>query len=125
MVTLEDMKIKEVKFPDAGRKGSSQLKNLLETEIPRWQLSMSLDQLLTGLEDEEQSKKIAENLDNTPPVVYYEKEPAVLILIDGEPSLNKDDASGIFYVINTPYFIALNPIDKKYYLKGGKWWYIS
>ncbi len=125
MVTLEDINIKEVKFPNAGRKQIGQLKNLLESEIPKWQLTMSLDQLLAGLENEEQAKKIAENMNNTPPRIFYNKQPAVLIQIDGEPNLKMDDITKIFYVVNTPYFIVLNPVDKRYYLKGGKWWYTS
>ena len=67
-----------------------------------------------------------EELRNNPPKIYYSKEPAVLVFIDGDPVLANINGSELYqYVVNTPHFIVRSSSDKQYYLKGGNWWYTS
>lgn len=58
-----------------------------------------------------------------PPKIYYEEQPAVLVLVDGEPILKETADKAYQTVVNTAYFIVYDVADRSYYLKGGKWWY--
>lgn len=124
MATLENIKITNVKLP--GIEDSEKLnrfKLFLETEIPKWKLELSMDALLATLEEE--NGMVANDLNNDPPKIIYATTPSTLVLIDGEPKLQMDNNIKMQRVINTPFLIVQATEDKKYYLSGGKFWYVS
>ena len=112
-----------VRFPDATSEQSNRLTDLLETEIPKWELDISLDRLLTTLAMVDKEQDAAENLRNVPPRIVFSTEPAVLVFIDGEPELRTIENTKMMRVINTPYPIILETTSKSYYLSGGSVWY--
>lgn len=121
---LEKMDITKTLFPDIDDTARVQkFSRLLEEEIESWNVVMSLDRILAGLEDTENLKELTGKLNNDPPDIYFRTEPAVLITIDGEPIVKDIEGQDFKYVVNTPFFI----IEKKnkYYIKGGKFWYLS
>lgn len=121
---LESIKINDVKLPgiqDASK--IEKLSGLLETEIPQWEFTGSLDELNATIEQEQQGQ--GDELKNDPPEIIYAAEPATLILIDGEPKLQDDKKLKMKRVINSAFLIVQEPGDKKYYLNGGKFWYSS
>lgn len=123
-VALESIKINGVKLPgidDTVKIGK--LKRLLESEIPTWQLSGSLDELVSTIEDEQQV--MSDDIKNDPPVIHYTTQPTTLVLMDGEPRLQDDKDLKMKRIINTAFLIVENPEDKKYYLYGGQFWYAS
>lgn len=124
MATLEEIKITEVKLP--GVEDSEKLNRFtkfLETEIPKWNLEISIDALVATLE--ETNGTVSEELKNDPPKVIYVTAPTTLVLIEGEPKLQMDDKLKMQRVINTPFLIVQSTEDKKYYLLGGNFWYAS
>lgn len=124
MATLEDIKITNVKLP--GVEDSEKLKRFtefLETEIPKWNLEISIDAIVATLE--ETNGTVSEELKNDPPKVIYVTTPTTLVLIEGEPKLQMDDKLKMQTVVNTPFLIVQSNEDKKYYLLGGKFWYVS
>ncbi len=123
LVDLEDLEIVSVRFPDAEEDREQDITALLEREIPGMNMTFSLDRFLTSLEMVEKSQELSGQLHNNPPNIYYEDEPAVLVVIDGDPILEDIENTGLQYVANTPYFIIYNPADMFFYLKGGRWWY--
>ena len=86
---------------------------------------MSLDRFSSSIEHLQEGGGQANNFNNAPPDIFYETSPAVLVFIDGDPILEEVEISTFKYVMNTPFFLVLNASDKKYYLKGGEWWYSS
>ena len=123
LVNLEEVNIESVKFPESDEADEKRLINLLESEIPAMDMTFSLDRLLTSLEMVEKNQEFSEQLNNAAPIVYFEDEAAVLILIDGEPILEDLENTKLQYVVNTPYFLIYNTADRYFYLKGGDWWY--
>jgi len=49
----------------------------------------------------------------------------MLLLIDGEPILKKDEDTDLEYVVNTPYFIVKDSKKDDYYITDGTFWYTS
>ena len=123
LVFFDNVVISTIKFPnedpDDVEKGRKELNERLEG----LRLTMSMDRFSASLSDLEYQHEVNEELDNTAPDVFFVTEPAVLVLIDGEPILKKDENSGLQYVVNTAFFIVYDDKSRLYYLKGGEWWY--
>jgi hypothetical protein len=121
-VTTLSVTVSDAKFPDADQSKIEEFSGILESEIPKWDLSISLDQLVTMLALVQKERAAAENLNTDPPKMLFVTHPAMLVSIDGEPSLQKVEDSTLMRVVNTPFFIVLDPSTKTYYLKGGFKW---
>jgi len=124
-VTLLDLKVTAAKFPDVEQDKIQRLNAFVESEVPKWELVMSLDQLLASLEITKIAIQQSEALNNDPPEIIYTTKPSVLIYIDGDPIYKDTDEGGYQYVVNTPFFIVKDIEKEKYYIKGEKYWYFS
>lgn len=123
-VVLESIRITDVKLPGvADTSKIGKLRKLLETEIPKWELSGSIDELVATIEQEQISS--GDDLKHDPPVIIYQPQETILVLIDGEPKLQDDKDLKMKRVINSAFLIVQEPGDKKYYLSGGQYWYSS
>jgi len=124
MITLESIKINDVKLPGiADENKILRLKQLLEIEIPTWQLNASLDDISATIEQEQ--SYVSDELKNDPPKIIYVSVPTTLVLMDGEPKLQDDKDLKMKRVINSAFLIVQSTEDKKYYLNGGTTWYVS
>jgi hypothetical protein len=122
-VTLVDARVISVKFPQTLDSATlMKFKILLETEIVKWDLEISLDDLLATLELNEQEKDLNDNFKTEAPEIIISAKPAVLVIIDGEPKMVKIEGSSLQRVVNAPYYIVKNT-DGKYYLNSDKAWY--
>jgi hypothetical protein len=115
-VEILDIAVPRVRFPNATPEQEERLKSILETELPKWEMVISLDRLLMGLEQAELERKSAENLNNDPPKIIFSNEAAILVLIDGEPRLRDVEDSDLQRIINTPFTILFSPGSSTYYL---------
>ncbi len=122
MVTLLEVDVAKAKFPGADPAQIQKLSGILETEMPKWDLTISLDRLLVMLDLVEKEKAVTEDLKAVPPKIIFVTHPAVLILIDGEPLLHNVKNSDLMRVANTPFFILFDRSTMTYYLKGGDVW---
>ncbi len=123
IVKLLDLEVTNAKFPDATQEQIEALSELLEAAIPEWDLDISLDRLLAGLEATEMERAQVERINTEPPRIYYRTTPTVLVMIDGDPLMQDVPDSKLKYVANTPFFIVQDPNSKTFYLKGGEYWY--
>jgi hypothetical protein len=120
--SLASVKIDEIRYAeDVSKEKQVEFQNLINEEIPKWNIEFPLDDLLARLD--EVSVNTAD-LDNTPPKIIYANEPTALILIDGTPKFKQAD-KGYELVENTGAFILKDVRSDKIYLKGGDFWYIS
>ena len=118
MATIEDISVERMRFAEQGPEKGEQLKALLESEIPKWNLEISLDRLLTALELVESRAAAVQNINTDAPIILFIPEPAVLITLDGEPRLKSVDNTSLMRVINTPFSILLDTRRKTYYLNA-------
>ncbi len=124
-VALLDVTISAAKFPDMEEERIKKISSFLEAEIPKWNLVMSLDGLLAGMEAAKEQDQLADQFNNAPPEIIFTTTSSVLISIDGEPVLKETDENNYKYVVNTPYFIVQDVKNNINYLKGGNYWYSS
>ena len=122
--TITEVSITQVRLPEEQRKYSEELGALLEKEIPKWDLPISMDRLLTSLDLAQTRFAASEKINTDPPRILFSTEPAVLISIDGEPRLHQEDGSTLMRVINTPFTLLMDPSNNTYYLNAdaGVWY---
>jgi len=125
-VLLEKMEILKTYFPDIVDKNmGDEFSKLLAVEIESWDMEMSLDRLTASLQEIETLKELSDQINNDAPKVYFRNTPTVLVMIDGDPILKKDEKAGLEYVVNTNFFIAKELKKETYYINGGAFWYSS
>jgi hypothetical protein len=123
---ITDVTINELRFPNQDEKKAERLGKFLETEIPKWNLPIAMDELIASLETTDSNIKSSQQINTDPPVMLFYSEPAVLITIDGEPRLVDTEEKNIQRVMNTPFTILFDSKKKDYYLNAGEEnWYNS
>jgi hypothetical protein len=125
LVYFSELALLSVKFPDGDAAKVKQFKSHLEAALEELGFAMHLDRFMADLDAEDIERDNRGTFNDTPPLIFHETSPAVLLLVDGDPILKEVEDGYYKYVVNTAYFIVLNPDDDYYYLKGGRWWYRS
>jgi len=113
--------VDNVRLPDASDEARESLATFLEREIPKLEVDMDLDLLLADLG--ESAPHGVEGLKHDPPRVIVRYEPAVLILVDGEPRYKKIDKSSVERVVNTPYLLVR--YRRTHYLASDSAWFAA
>ena len=125
-VSLNGAKILNVRFPNQDQSNTEKIdkfKKTLETEMPNWNLNLTIDELNASLKEAKAVMKQEAGLSNTPPEIIFVKTPTVLVLFDGDPKFKPVPNSKLEKAINTPYFVVKDPARKEFSLYGNPWWY--
>ncbi len=122
---LKQIKVNDIRFSgDTNTARVANLKALLEREVPKWDMVISLDQLEAAIEGSDSNPMTsADGLSTIPPKIIYVNKPSTLVLIDGEPKVKENGEMGVDMVMNTAFTIA--KIKELYYLYGSGKWYTS
>jgi len=122
-VIIQSAKVPNVKFPGQPDENfTDNLKTALEANLPQTAGDLSLDELLSSLDQNQEQKKLSKDLNTTAPRIIYTDKPSLMVLIDGQPKLQNNKDWGLDVVVNSPFTIVKNN-DGLYYLYGGKHWY--
>ncbi|RKD90318.1 hypothetical protein [Mangrovibacterium diazotrophicum] len=122
MSTLTNIKVPNVKFADdVSEANLAEIKTLIEEEMPKWELVVPLDEIITTLEAE--SGGAASNYQNDPPEIIVAYKPSILVFIDGDPILKDMEGYPYQQIENSPFFILFDKSKKTYYLYGEQLWY--
>ncbi len=122
LIHPDTIEVTRLHFPDVTDMQRSRLKQTVEMEVPKWNITMSLDRVLADLETAELEREQATDLNNNPPKIIYVDYPALLVIIDGEPILRQQEGSQIMDVVNTPFQMVFDPATNAYYLFEGRAW---
>src|SRR6185437_3342198 len=115
-VTILDLTVRRVKFPDVNDAQEQQLAQVLQQQIPGLNVTFPLDQLLTSLDVSAKEKAATQEMQNTPPRIIYSPVPATLVLIDGQAQIQPVEGQpGLLRVVNTPFIILLDQNTRQYY----------
>jgi len=120
MVTVMNVDIPRVRFPNANEDQERQLAAILAQEMTTWDLEISLDRILAGLELVERERTMAEGLATDPPRILFTTEPSILVTLDGKPVLHDIENTDLQRVVNTPYIIVFDQDPSGYYLYAGE-----
>jgi hypothetical protein len=96
----------------------------LEDQFPQAAGSISQDELLTSLDQNAEQEKLSQNINTTAPKIIFTTQPSMLVIIDGEPKMQRNPDWNLDAVINSPFTILKND-DDQFYLFGSKHWYVA
>jgi hypothetical protein len=123
MADMESLKITNAKFSGVEDQAKvDKLSRLIETESMKWNLEISIDELVATIKKENISSG-SENFNNAAPKVLYRNKPSTLVILDGEPKIQKDKDLDADRVVNSPSLIFKE--DKQWNMYTGGVWYKS
>ena len=125
LVTVEDTKILRSKFPDATPEDLQKFQDIVDTEINKWDMVMTLEQVQASLSASQKEVASTENLKSDPPVIIFSQKPAVLVSFDGEPETRAIENSPYERVVNTALLIIKDKNSGTFYLSNGQNWYTA
>jgi hypothetical protein len=124
-VRILQVSIANMKFPTADPVVQRAVQDAVSQFFASRQVVLNLDQLLSTLDTLHKEQAAAGQLQVDAPKIVFRDHPAVKVQYDGPPRLVQVDNSNLFRVINTPFFVALDPASKTYFLKGGGRWFAA
>lgn len=119
--TIRDVDIIDVRFADASDEQKQKLADLIEDQVEHSHFRISVDQLLADL-DTERAGGAGPDLRHNPPVIILSTTPALLVSIDGEPTLQKIDDTRYERVVNTPFLIVKDGTNHYLYIGSNAWY---
>ena len=124
-VTIQSLQVSNIKFPDGvDDAAAADIKNRLEAGIPEMNINISKEDIDNSLNNSQQQARLSSGFNNAPPKVIYTTKPSMLVLIDGQPKMQRNTNYGVDAVVNSPFTIVKNN-DGRFYLYGGKHWYTA
>jgi hypothetical protein len=122
IVSLEDINVSRVSFPGSPQKAADYLR-FARQHVPAGVRTVPLEQLEANLAIASSEKKtVGLPVKNDPPRIIVSATPAVLVRIDGQPTLRQLQGSTLLRVINTRALILLDPATGGYYLHANGGW---
>ena len=122
-VSIEDIEVSDIRFPTAPAEKVELLKGYITERLTRWDgAQISLDRLMTSLNEAEVRIAASKDLSTDPPKMVFVTEPTELVIIDGEPELRPVENSPVMKVLNSIFLVVLEPKSKAYFLNLGRIW---
>lgn len=121
--TPVEVDVTEARFPQAAEPDLPRLRETIATELVKWRLTFSLDQLLTDLAQIAQEKHAEQEFRNEPPKIYYRNRDTVLVSIDGAPLWHRLPESAYWRLSNSSYFILREGEAGPYLLHVPPYWW--
>ncbi|MBK7710234.1 MAG: hypothetical protein IPJ37_04230 [Bacteroidales bacterium] len=124
IAVLTNIKVPNIRFSDEIDSAlTARIIQLLEEEMPKWKMEISMDELISTLESA--SVKTDSKFKNDPPEIIISNKPAVLVFIDGKPILKEMQGYNYQKVENSPFFIIFDPAEKAYFMYGDQVWFTA
>jgi hypothetical protein len=114
--------IKDTYFPSLDPAKSTQMAQLLHDFIPG-EITISLERVVSYMKKPESVSTVS--LNNTPPTIFVNYSPAILLQIDGNPVLADMPKTNLKFVVNTGWPIFQDKSDSQYYLLVGQVWLMA
>ena len=124
-VRVLEVQITQSRFPNSDPATIQTIASAIPQALMSRPATLSLDQLLSMLQTVQTQQQQAENFQTTPPIIVFRDHPAVKVQYDGAPRLMQVANSPLMRVVNTPFFVVLDPQSRTYFLKGGGRWYVA
>lgn len=122
-IELTSVTITGMSLPDSLESRKTVISSEIQSEILSWKIRSTSKAIASAAKTGPGSSMAPKDLKNTPPDIIIRERLAILIMIDGEPKLEKREGTSYQYVKNSVIPIVYDPSTKTYYLPNGKDWY--
>ncbi|WP_350648319.1 hypothetical protein [Pseudomonas sp. HY13-MNA-CIBAN-0226] len=111
-------------FPGMDPQTSQKLDQLVRTFLnPQASMTLSVDRLVASVQNKK-SPPVTE-VKNDPPAILVSYAPAILLYVDGEPTLAPVQHSDLSFVVNANWPLFTDSASHQYYLFTGQSWMTS
>jgi hypothetical protein len=121
LVLMRNVRILDMRFPSVPGGASEQLSALTRQLLPSDALVVSLDRVLAFVEAGKVPRTEARVLTDPPPIIVS-PQPAILVIVDGEPVLMDVENTSLRRVLNTNWELFQDRRTNAYYLRVSKAW---
>lgn len=121
LVLLRNIQAFDMRFPSAPGGALAQWAELTRQIIPADAMIVSLDRLLAFVRAGEMPRKEAHVLTEAPPI-YISSQPAVLVIIDGDPVMLDVEKTNLRRVVNTNWDLIQERSTNRFYLRLNAHW---
>ena len=122
MVTLTSTEVPKVQVPNVQPQRLERISQRLATMFTNQKPKLQLDDVLASVKMAKFGDAPPAKLNNDPPRIVFETEPAILIVYDGEPRFQAVQGTKLERALNTP-FLVLRASSGACYLNGGTMWF--
>jgi hypothetical protein len=120
-VFLSDPQITSINFPSLDPATTAQMEQLMRSFLnPAATMTISLDRLVASVKKDK--NPTAAPVKNDPPIIFISMKPAILLLVNGAPSLAPIANSNLQFVVNANWPLFVEQGKSTYYLFDGKGW---
>jgi hypothetical protein len=119
MVLISNLRITRTSFPSLDAASAAQMDQLVRTFLPP-SVSISLHRLVACIKKPGSVSGVA--LANDPPAIVVSYRPAILLAVDGEPSLAGIPETTLEFVVNTTWPLFFERSTSTYDLLVGQQW---
>lgn len=121
MAVLETLTITNAKFSgDTNKDKIERVAAAIEKEVPTWNLQFSIDAMVASIKKDNNSAP-NDQFKNDPPKIIYRDKATTLVILNGEPKIQKDKDLDADRVVNSPNLIFKEGSQWNLYL-GGVWY---
>jgi hypothetical protein len=121
VVLLRNVRASDMRFPSAAGGTSVQWSELTRRLMPSNALVVSLDRVLAFVRAGEVPRKDSRVLTEPPPI-FVSTQPAVLVIVDGDPVMLDVEKTGLRRLLNTNWEFFQDSRTSLYYLRANKSW---
>ena len=118
---IRDIEVSDVRFADSTEEQREQLARFIEESVEESSLTISVDQLLAGL-DAAEAGGAEVDLKHDAPDIVLSTEPAMLVSIDGKPVFQPVEGAPYDRIVNTPFLIVQDGAAHYLYVGGDNWY---
>jgi hypothetical protein len=120
-VAIHDIQITSALFPSLDETTQQKMRSITETLFPKDAVLISLDRMLAAAEDSGAPGKTVA-LKTDPPMIFVSTEPAILLLVDGEPVRAPIAQSSIEVIVNANWDLFFDKARHQFYLSNSPLW---
>ncbi len=116
---------RDIRFPNSSGTELTALQNAVDLVRPVKEATVvSLDRVLAYLNLAEHSTQRSVNLNLDPPRIFFSRQPAILVMILGEPQFKPVETNGadLLFALNTNWDLFYDTVFKRYYLLNQDNW---
>jgi hypothetical protein len=125
LASLDSVTVTDIRIPaDSDVTRLAYFKSVIQSSLPAAAGSLSMDMMLSSLNQDMEQTRQSNNINTTPPIILLASRPSMLVTVDGEPHLQENKNWDVDVVVNTP-FTLVKEKDNHFYLLGSGRWYTA
>ena len=122
---LSQIVVTRVLLPDLADADEARVRAALENALAKQHPTIATERLAAAVDSARAVEQGQAALGNTPPRILVSKQPAVLMLIDGQPQRRAIEGTDLEQVVNTPFAVIYQPSAKRFFTSNGRFWYAA